>query len=214
MPEVGGRAAKLPTPPSVSPWQEASRVARNAGPERRVRMRPERDSPLTMLLDARSARTLFAYDRWANRLLLDAAAQLPEEELVRDLRGSFGSIHGTLRHLLWGERSWLGFWRERSFGPNLAPADYPDLPSIVASWTSLEREQEAFARDLTNERLAADFPVQENDYVLAELIQHAMNHATHHRGQIVLMLRQLGRTPPGTGFRQFLTASRESLARV
>jgi len=177
-------------------------------------MKPETGPPMTMVMDARSARTLFAYDRWASRLLIEAAAQLPEEELVRDLRGSFGSILGTLRHLLWGERSWLRFWTENAFGPNLAPADYPDLPSIVASWSALETEQDAFARGLTDERLAADFPVQENDYVLAELIQHAMNHATHHRGQVVLMLRQLGHTPPGTGFRQFLTASRESLARV
>lgn len=174
----------------------------------------QEDGTMTMLMDARSARTLFAYDRWANRLLLEAAAQLPEEELLRDLRGSFGSILGTLRHLLWGERSWLRFWTERAFGPNLAPADYPDLPAIVANWSALESEQDAFARALTNERLTADLPVQENDYVLAELIQHAMNHATHHRGQIVLMLRQLGHTPPGTGFRQFLTASRESLARA
>jgi uncharacterized damage-inducible protein DinB len=177
-------------------------------------MRSETVEPMTMLMDARSARTLFAYDRWANRTLLEAAAQLPEEELVRDLRGSFGSILGTLRHLLWGERAWLRYWTEHAFGPNLGPQDYPDLSSIVASFEALDSEQDAFARALTNESLGADFPVQENDYVLAELIQHALNHATHHRGQIVLMLRQLGHTPPGTGFRQFLTATRESLARV
>jgi len=177
-------------------------------------MTPETVSPMTMRMDARSARALLAYDRWANRLLLEAAAQLPEEELLRDLRGSFGSVLGTLRHLLWGERAWLRYWTEHGFGPNLSPADYPDLPAIAASFEALESEQDAFARALTDEALAADFPVQENDYVLAELLQHAMNHATHHRGQIVLMLRQLGHTPPGTGFRQFLTASRESLARV
>lgn len=169
---------------------------------------------MPILMNARSARTLFTYNRWANRLLLDAARELPAEELQRDLRGSFESILGTLRHLLWGERSWLRFWTENGFGPNLAPSDYPDLSAIVASWSALEAEQDAFARALTDERLAADFPVQENDYVLGELIQHALNHSTHHRGQVVLMLRQLGHTPPGTGFRQFLTANRESLARV
>ncbi len=170
--------------------------------------------PMVMLMDAQSARTLFAYDRWANRLILEAAGELPPEDLGRDLQGSFGSIQGTLRHLLSGERAWLGFWTEGAFSPALTPDDYPDLPSILAGWAALESQQEGFARELTNERLAADCPVAESDYVLAELIQHAMNHSTHHRGQVVLMLRQLGRTPPGTGFRQFLTASRESLARV
>jgi uncharacterized damage-inducible protein DinB len=160
------------------------------------------DEAMTIRMDARSARTLLAYDRWANRLILRAAADLPPEEVGRDLAGSFGSILGTLRHLLWGERSWLRFWTESTFGPNLTPADYSDLPSMAAAWTSLEREQEAFARELTDERLAAECPVGENDYVLGELVQHAVNHATHHRGQVVLMLRQLGHTPPGTGFRQ------------
>ncbi|MGE5413899.1 MAG: DinB family protein [Syntrophomonadaceae bacterium] len=47
---------------------------------------------------------------------------------------------------------------------------------------------------------------------LGELIQHAANHSTQHRGQVVLMLRQLGKTPPGTGFRQFLTESRRGSA--
>lgn len=155
-----------------------------------------------------SVRTVFAYGHWANRRILQAAGELSPEELDRDLRGSFGSIKGTLRHLLWGERSWLRFWRDEDFGPELSADDFPDLPSIVESWTALETEQNAFVGELTEENLRVPRSVDEDRYVLEELIQHCLNHSTHHRGQVVLMLRQLGRTPPGTGFRQFLTADR------
>lgn len=161
-------------------------------------------------MDVDSACALFAYNRWANGRLLAAAGQLSTEELDRDLRGSFGSLKGTLRHLLWGERSWFRFWTSDDFGPELSASELPDLPSIVREWSALDRDREAFLRELTPERLAAARSVDEDAYVLGELLQHCVNHSTHHRGQIVLMLRQLGRVPPGTGFRQFLTASRKA----
>jgi uncharacterized damage-inducible protein DinB len=162
-------------------------------------------------MNVRDIRTFFAYNRWANQRLLKAAGELSGEELNRDLRGSFASIRGTLRHLLWGERRWLRFWREGSFSPDLSPTDFPDLPSIVASWKSHEEEKAAFARELTDEKLLAPCPVDEDSYVLGELIQNILTHSTHHRGQVVHMLRQLGKTPPETGFRHFLTANRSEL---
>src|SRR5215467_14215731 len=161
-------------------------------------------------MNVQEVRTFFAYTHWAHRRLLQAVGELSAEEFDRDLRASFTSIKGTLAHLVWGERSWLQFWREGSFEPDLSSGDLPDLPSIESAWTRLEEEQDAFTSELTDEKLAKPCPVDENSYVLGELIQHMLNHSTHHLGQITLMLRQLGKTPPNTGFRQFLTESRRS----
>lgn len=164
-------------------------------------------------MNLQDVRAGFAYNRWANQRLLKAAGELSAEELDRDLGGSFSSIRGVLRHLLWGERGWLQYWREGSFGPDLAATDFPDLPSIAASWKSHDDEKAAIVRELTDAKLRAPCPVDDDSYVLGELIQNILTHSTHHRGQVVHMLRQLGRTPPETGFRHFLTENRSELDR-
>jgi uncharacterized damage-inducible protein DinB len=161
-------------------------------------------------MDLGDVRTGIAYNRWANRRLLDAARGLTEEELDRDLGGSFGSIRGALRHVLWGEIGWLSYWRNREFVSELTPEELPDLRSIVAEWDRHEEEKAAFVRGLTEADLARPWPVDADGYVLGELIQNVLVHSIHHRGQIVHMLRELGHTPPQTGFRHFLTETRGS----
>ena len=52
-------------------------------------------------------RTMAAYNAEMNRRLYGAAARLSDAER-RQPRGAFwGSIHGTLNHLLWGDRQWM-----------------------------------------------------------------------------------------------------------
>src|ERR1700674_4088756 len=51
--------------------------------------------------------TLAQYNAWANRRLYDACAHLSEVEYMKPRAAFFGSIHGTLNHLLVGDRVWL-----------------------------------------------------------------------------------------------------------
>src|SRR5215472_9653513 len=48
-----------------------------------------------------------AYNRWANERLYDAAAAIPDAEYRRDRGAFFGSLHGTLNHLLVGDLIWM-----------------------------------------------------------------------------------------------------------
>src|SRR6478609_7758809 len=52
-------------------------------------------------------RQLAAYNRWANARLYAAALDLPEEEYRRQVGVFFGSLHGTLNHVLLTDRLWL-----------------------------------------------------------------------------------------------------------
>ena len=79
-------------------------------------------------------RSLSAYNRWANTRLLHAAAALSVEERERDLRASFGSLQGTLIHILWGERGWLHFWQAGDFVPMPTRGEYADFASLRSAW--------------------------------------------------------------------------------
>jgi uncharacterized damage-inducible protein DinB len=153
-------------------------------------------------------RSLVACNHWANTHLLQAAASLSVEERERDLRASFGSLQGTLIHILWGERGWLHLWQHGTFLPNPTPGDYPDFASLQSAWTHHEEAYAAYLLGLTQAQLDAPRAVEANSYTLGELVQHILNHSTQHRGQITLLLRQLGHQPPSTDYRRFLTEQR------
>lgn len=53
---------------------------------------------------AAQARDMAAYNRWMNERVYAACAQLSDEQRKQDLGAFFGSIHGTLNHLLVGDK--------------------------------------------------------------------------------------------------------------
>jgi uncharacterized damage-inducible protein DinB len=67
------------------------------------------------------------------------------------------------------------------------------------------REGAGWVRELlTSESLEAMFPFRTTQVRLAHLMQHLANHSTYHRGQVGLMMRQLGAEPQATDFHVFL----------
>ena len=54
-------------------------------------------------MDKDHFRTLARYNRWANRRLYAACATLAPDEIVRPRGAFFGSIFGTLNHIVAGE---------------------------------------------------------------------------------------------------------------
>ncbi len=150
-------------------------------------------------------RYLFDYTSWANNLILDAADEIEVEEQLFDRGVSHQSIHGTLLHMLFAEWVWLNRWKGNSPSDALSADDYPDLASVKKYWLQIEAERSKFLDGLTDESLQAGTTYKDlagNEYTnpLGLLMQHVVNHATLHRGQVVAMIRQLGIKPPATDF--------------
>jgi uncharacterized damage-inducible protein DinB len=167
---------------------------------------------------------LYEYDRWANRRVLQAASALGTEQFTRDLGGAFRSVRDTLVHIIAGEWGWLEYWRaclkgqsiDSAFLPDLdrrlatlfAPAAFPDVAAVERKWTEVEKEQVEFLNRVTDESLQQMLPFREAQARLVYLMQHLANHGTYHRGQIALMMRQLGAEPLSTNFHEFLLEPR------
>jgi uncharacterized damage-inducible protein DinB len=175
-------------------------------------------------MNKQDVQLLFEYDRWANARVLTSASALRAEQFTRDLGGSFRSVRDTLVHILGGQWIWLAYWKEPP-GDNVAltqlrsrrdgvirPDLFPDVATLRLKWAELEREQANFVDSLTDESLAQLLPFRSAHVKLAHLIQHVVNHSTYHRGQVAVMMRQLGAEPVATDFHGFVVEATQEPA--
>jgi uncharacterized damage-inducible protein DinB len=149
------------------------------------------------------ARTLFAYDAWANGRMLDACAALAPEQFARDLGSSFRSVRDTLAHIMGAEWLWLERFRGRSLASLPSADQFPDLASLRARWTQVERDLLSYVEGLSAADLERSFDYHDmkgdlHSNLLWQTLQHLANHGTYHRGQVTTLLRQLGAKPIGT----------------
>jgi uncharacterized damage-inducible protein DinB len=143
---------------------------------------------------------LYDYNYWANKKLLAVISQLTQEEFTRSVAGSYGSIRNTLVHILSAEAGWLDRCGGPARGPRLNADDFPTVDSVVQKWTTVESQTREFLAALKADDLARIVEFSFDPSVayampVGELLQHAANHGVHHRGQVALLLRLLGRAP-------------------
>lgn len=141
--------------------------------------------------------TLLDYHYWARDRMLDALEPLTAEQFTRDLGSSFTSIRDTVAHIYAAEWAWYRRWQGES-PTALLPADlFPDVAAIRRQWSELEAKVRAFLGSLGDEgitriieyKLLSGAPGASPVW---QMVQHVVNHASYHRGQVTTMLRQIG----------------------
>jgi uncharacterized damage-inducible protein DinB len=145
---------------------------------------------------------LAAYNQWANQRLYREAGGLPDEARKRDLGLFFRSLHGTLNHLLVGDRIWL----RQLTGEGPEPKALNEILFKDFAELNDAREQEdariiRFVGALSEADLDAFFAYRtltgkENVQRRGETLAHFCNPQTHHRGQAHAALTILGITEP------------------
>jgi uncharacterized damage-inducible protein DinB len=155
---------------------------------------------------------LIDYCAWADQQMLSACSALTPEELDRDLNASHTGILPTLRHIYFGQRSWLKRLRANqppSFAKILEPLSYQDVPpepslhQLRQSWPTVSADLRQFVETTPEPELAGDFRASDWGILRWKLLLHIVNHSTMHRGQVANMIRQLGHQPPCTDITEY-----------
>ena len=160
------------------------------------------------MIDPAYCRMMASYSEWQNQSLMAAANTLTDEERRLDRGAYFGSIFGTMNHLLWGDTKWLS----RLAGtdkPNFA--GIPDSPGETPDWqTYCQRRAPkntdfiAWPDALSQERLDGELRWYSGlaradvGRPCAKMAVHVFNHQPHHSGQIHAMFTAAGASPEDT----------------
>lgn len=157
--------------------------------------------------------TMAAYNAWMNDKVYAAAASLSKAELMRPRGAYFGSIFGTLSHVLVADTVWLLRFASDPALPGHAalqsgmhalpkpehlderPCD--DLPTLAARRRELDALIQQWVTVLDENALGATlhYSNMRGEPLARELfflLMHVFNHQTHHRGPVTTLLTQAG----------------------
>jgi uncharacterized damage-inducible protein DinB len=159
------------------------------------------------MIGAQFVRTMARYNAWQNAGLYAAADTLDDAAREAGRGAFFGSIRGTLSHLLWGDTIWMS----RFDGWDRPAVGIPGSPDWITDWDELAHRRKAA------DELILDWSIRVSDAALAGdlswysgalkadvtkpmplCVVHFFNHQTHHRGQVHAMLTAAGARPGDT----------------
>ncbi len=142
------------------------------------------------------------YNRLANGRLYEVCARLSDEERRRDLGAFFGSVHGTLNHLLLGDRIWMTRFEGGSHpSTNLGGILFDGFADLAVARGEMDARIETFFSALPEGFLERSLRYINNDGIdsadpASVIVPHFFNHQTHHRAQVHTLLSQLGQATP------------------
>ena len=129
------------------------------------------------------------------------SAALTPDQFTRDMGSSFRSVRDTLAHFYSAEWAWCSRWNGQSPTAHVPPESFPDVATLRAmDRARIRRSRSARSHgrqgSRSRGRIYTMFNGDARASVFWQMVQHVVNHASYHRGQVTTMLRQLGATPP------------------
>ena len=152
---------------------------------------------------------LYKYNAWANKRILDAAAQVTGEQFLALASYPHGGLRSTLTHTLFAEWIWRTRWLGESPAYRFKAEDFPTFDSLRARRLEEEKALHTFIDGLTDEKLNASFQFkttrgEEMGNILWQAMAHVVNHGTQHRSEAAAMLTEFAHSPGDIDLIMFL----------
>lgn len=141
--------------------------------------------------------TMFRHNLWANMRILERCAELNNEQLNTAISGTFGSIHGTLQHIVSAERSY--FSRISTGEPHRRSNDEPPMTfeeMMESARISGTGFVEWAPKVQVEDTVLVNWEGEPREVPKTIILTQVINHATEHRAQIMATMTQLGIQPP------------------
>ena len=165
----------------------------------------------------RTVRTLTRYNAWANKLIFDAVATLPEGEATKPRATLFRNCVHTLNHNYVIDRIFQAHLegRDHSYAARNTP-DHPPLDELWQAQVAVDGWYVDWSDRMTeaglDEKLEFTFVGGgEGAMTRAEMILHVVNHTSYHRGFVADLFYQVPAKPPTTDLPVFLRDVRLTL---
>ncbi|MHA1601355.1 MAG: DinB family protein [Alphaproteobacteria bacterium] len=142
------------------------------------------------------------FNAWANARIYDSVARLPDAAYRADCKAFFGSIHGTLNHLLLVDRLWGG--RIEGVDRGIRTLDeilYEDFSALREARTNEDKRLIDLVDSLDEAQLEKPIPYRRiigdgmEEARAGHMLITLFNHQTHHRGQVHVLLTQADIVP-------------------
>jgi uncharacterized damage-inducible protein DinB len=139
----------------------------------------------------------YKHNLWANLRLLDACAQLTDEQLGTTAPGTYGSIHDTLVHLFRAEAGYLARLQNREPESSLTVGTFPGIDTLREHARQSGEGLIAVANSVDpNQIVTGTYRGEPYELPTMVPLMQAINHATDHRSQIATALSLIGAEPP------------------
>lgn len=151
------------------------------------------------MINSEYCQVMAGYNMWMNERLFELCRSIEDAQRKSDKGAFFGSIHGTLNHILYGDLAFMSrFTGDPVVVPELGLELHDDFDELWQARSALDSRICRWSSGLTAEWLAEKLTYTSKVDGISRtvprwvLVVHMLNHQTHHRGQITTILSQLG----------------------